>query len=304
VPELERIRRDHVLAAVRELATAGAAVSPDGGTTHRLVRGEHEYDVTGVVDLAHELATGDLSYRDGTPSPVDCALLLRGLGFEVTGEGLPPPRFTNAATVGAEHSRATWALAARERLLEVAAVYGEAIGYHDLAAFVQRRSLVRTTAHPRTWVGDVLARVAADCHRRGEPLLTSLVVDGRGKVGASYATALAALRGEEAVDVDAQAAQERLDCHRHFGAELPAGGGRPVVLAPAPAPRRTSSPPTSSTPQRGGARTARPATPRRTKAVGRRTAEESVAAAGASQTRTCPVHFTVIPASGVCDYCD
>lgn len=290
--------------------TSTPGAEPTADAAFRLVRGDHEHDVVRVVDEAYWVATGDPLADDvDAPDALDCALLLRGLGFDVAGDGLPPLRFTSAATVGAEHSRATWALAARERLLEVAAVYGGSITDQELADFVQRRSLVRTTAHPRSWIGEVLARVATDCVERREPLLTALAVDAHGKVGPSYATALAA-RGEEPEDVDLQAAHERLECHRRFGAELPADGGSPVVLRPTPAPRRaTSSRPASTTRASGTAtrrppRAPKPPAPPKARAVGgRRTAEESVAAT-ASGAQACPVHFTVIGPSGVCDYCD
>ena len=308
--ERTRVGREHVLRAVQDLASEGSDGTDGAGhdSAHRVVRGGRAHDAIEVLDRAYWLATGDdLADDVDPPSSRDCALLLRGLGFEVAGDDLPPLRFTSAATVGAEHSRATWALAARERLLEVAAVYRDSIDYRDLADFVQRRSLVRTTAHPRSWIGDVLARVASQCAQRQEPLLTSLVVDSNGSVGASYATALLELRGEEPDDVDAQAAQERLECHRRFGADLPPDGGAPVVLRPAPTPRRPAAPRARATAggaPPGRARPARPAQPKRARvATGRRTAEESVASSAAA-TRTCPVHFTVIGPSGVCDFCD
>jgi hypothetical protein len=318
VADLAGIRRDHVLRAVTELTEladldgeGGTVATPD--TAYRMERNSRRYDVIEVVDRALWLASGeDMADELDPPDARDCALLLRGLGFDVLGEGLPPVRYTSAATVGAEHSHATWALAARERLTEVAAVYGSSIGYRDLADFVQRRSQVRTTAHARTWIGDVLARVAEECSRRREPLLTSLVVDAQGKVGASYATALSSLRGDEPADLDAQAAQERLDCHRAFGAELPPDGGSPVVLRPTAAPRvarvRATSAKAGATSSTGPSTRARskpePAPKRARAAAGRRTAEENVVASDATTTRTCPVHFTVLPPSGVCDYCD
>lgn len=306
--ELERIRREDVLRAVQgTTSTPGVESAPDAA--FRMMRGKQEHDVVRVVDEAYWLATGDALADDvDAPDGRDCALLLRGLGFEVAGD-LPPLRFTSATTVGAEHSRATWALAARERLLEVAGVYGDSIGLAELADFVQRRSLVRTTAHPRSWMGEVMARVADGCIERREPLLISLVVDAQGKVGPSYATALAT-RGEQPDDVDAQAAHERLACHQRFGAELPEDGGSPVVLRRARAPRQVASASNGSTSNgstavtKPRARAAKAAPPRRPRTMGgRRTAEESVAAS-TSQALACPVHFTVIGPSGVCDYCD
>ena len=305
--ELERIRREDVLRAVQG-TTSAPGVEPGPDAAFRLLRGDQEHDVVRVVDEAYWQATGDTLADDvDAPDGRDCALLLRGLGFEVTGDELPPLRFTSATTVGAEHSRATWALAARERLVEVAGVYGDSISLQELADFVQRRSLVRTTAQPRSWMGEVLARVAAGCVERNEPLLISLVVDAQGKVGPSYATALAT-RGEEPADVDAQAAQERLACHQRFGAELPPDGGSPVVLRRVRTPRRVATagvngPSGTGAVSRPPARKEKPAPARKARTMGgRRTAEESVAAS--TQSQVCPVHFTVIGPSGVCDYCD
>ncbi len=318
VEDLALISREHVLEALTDvpaIETGSTGQSPD----HLLLRGESGYPVEQVVDRAIELVGAPLP-DDSPLTSRECALLLRGLGFEVNGAGLPPLRFTSAATVGAEHARATWALAARERLLEVAATYGDSIDYRDLAQFVQRRSLIRSGgSNTSGWIGDVLSRVAHDCHQRRQPLLTALVVDARGRVGASYATALVSLRGEEPDDVDEQAAAERLECHRHFGAQLPADGGVPVQLhrRPEPVARRAgraatagpsgSSSSTSSSGRPTPRQPRRPApAPRvRSTTTGRRTAEESVAAASAARpAQTCPVHFTVIPPSGVCDFCE
>ena len=288
--------------------TSAPGVEPGPDAAFRLLRGDQEHDVVRVVDEAYWQATGDTLADDvDAPDGRDCALLLRGLGFEVAGDELPPLRFTSATTVGAEHSRATWALAARERLIEVAGVYGDSISLQELADFVQRRSLVRTTAQPRSWMGEVLSRVAAGCVERREPLLISLVVDAQGKVGPSYATALAS-RGEEAADVDAQAAQERLACHQRFGAELPPDGGSPIVLRRVRTPRRVTTAGANGATGTGAlsrppARKEKAAPVRKARTMGgRRTAEESVAAS--TQSQACPVHFTVIGPSGVCDYCD
>ena len=306
VDDLALITREHVLWALEEAESRGSNGSdgtasipaPDDFVVRR---GESTHSAAEVVAHARRLL--DAAPYDAEPLPPrECALLLRGLGFEVAGGELPPLRFTSAATVGAEHARATWALAARERLLEVAGTYGEVIDHRALADFVQRRSLVRGSATSSGWMGDVLGRVAQECHRRREPLLTSLAVDARGRVGASYATALLTLRGEEPADVDDQAAHERLACHRHFGAALPEGGGEPVRLVRRAEPRPAVS---SRAPSRRAAAGARPraATPSRSSGA-RRSAEESVAAAPPQTAATCPIHFTVIPPSGVCDFCE
>ena len=55
-----------------------------------------------------------------------------------------PRRWLNAAVVGQEASRETWALAAREKLEETAGTYGETVTLKELADWVQERSLIRT----------------------------------------------------------------------------------------------------------------------------------------------------------------
>lgn len=292
--ELALIGRDHVHRSVREYDGANALGD------FRLLHEGREYDAAAVVLDAYWVATGANLLDDGEmPSERDSALLLRGLGFEVAGPELPPMRFTNAATVGTEHAHATWALAARERLVEAATQYGTAVRAAELADFVQRRSLVRSSSTSISWLGDVLGRVATGCADRGEPLLSSLCVDQRGRCGPAYATAVRVVRGETPEDPEAHAAQERLACHRHFGAELPADGGAPTVFVTQPAPRRTRAagagrspaPTSSATSPRSSSRTPRAASPK-------------AAPAPPKPLATCPVHFTVLPPSGVCDYCD
>jgi hypothetical protein len=287
VAELARIRREHVHQSVREYDPANALGE------HRLVHGGQEYDAAAIVLDAYWLATGANLEQDGEMlGERDSALLLRGLGFEVAGPSLPPVRWTNAATVGTDHAHATWALAARERLVETAQEYGAAVRAAELADFVQRRSLIRSTAASTSWLNDVLGRVARDCADRGEPLLSALCVDSRGRVVSSYATALRVLRGETPEDVDAQAAQERLACHRHFGAELPEGGGAPTFFVTQAAPRERA--------------TRAPRTPRGTTGPATRTraAAPKAVPPAPEPLKTCPVHFTVLPPSGICDYCD
>ncbi len=285
--ELARIRREHVHRSVQEYDPANVLGE------HRLVHGDREYDAAAIVLDAYWLATGANLEQDGEMlGERDCALLLRGLGFEVSGPALPPVRWTNAATVGTDHSHATWALAARERLVEAAGTYRTVVTTSELADFVQRRSVIRSSSSTTSWLGDVLGRVAADCAERGEPFLSALCVDARGRVSPSYPTALRVLRGETPEDPDAHAAQERLACHGHFGADLPDGGGEPTVfLAPtAPRERAPRAPRTPRSPAGPSTRT--------------RTATPKAAPAPPKPLQTCPVHFTVLPSSGVCDYCD
>jgi len=192
------------------------------------------------------------------------------------------PRFTKASVVGAQHARATWALAAREHLIVTAKRYHEVVTYADLGEWVQQRSLISTSAQTGTWIGDVLRRVAAECSGRNEPNLAALCVNAKGSVGDGYARLVAEAYGATVTDDDVEehAALARLECYRFFGADLPAGGGEPA-MAPnfaAPAPRRTTS--------------AAPTTAKR-----KPVAEETPPA-------LCPSCFTALPATGICDYCD
>jgi hypothetical protein len=273
MPDFELIRREHVLKAISEYDELGAEDFRDTyglAATHEYAfhHGDRRLDARAMIGVAHYYATGEILQSD---SMADAQ------------EG-----YTNATTVGQEHARATWALAARERLVETARVYHATIAYQELADFVQRRSLIRTTQLHMHWIGDVLGRVSEECARRGEPFLAALSVDARGHVGGGYVTAVEQLRGPLAVDPDEHAAHERLECYRHFGATLPEGGGEPAYV-PAPAkPVRTAT----ATPRVRASR-AKPAA----RSATRPAVEEKPLV-------VCPVHFTVLPASGVCDLCD
>lgn len=223
-----------------------------------------------------------------------------------------PRRWVNAAVIGQEAARETWALAAREKLAETAGTYGAVLTYGELADWVQERSLIRTKQLYMHWIGDVLARVSLACVERGEPLLSALCVDARGHVGPGYAVAVEMQRGTTLDDPDDHAARERLACHVWHGAELPEGGGGPVVTVVPSTPR--------SGPRAGGSGAG--AAPRDRSAAGRGTTGRSSATRAASRPASrpagrparpvapekplavCPVHFTVLPATGVCDDCD
>lgn len=289
------VRREHVLRSLEEYDDEGAetfldtyGLSPDA--QHPLRHGGHTYDTRAVMAVAYGYATGT-ALADSELTPSDAAQLARGLAFDVEDSGLPPLRFTRAATVGREHAHETWALAARERLVEVAGDYHAVVTRAELADYVQRRSLIRTEQQPQSWLGDVLRRVATQCAAAREPLLTSLVVDGQGRVGAAYAQALRDLRGEEPEDADEQASRERLECYRRFGALLPEDGGTPRVTVSV-TPRRTS-----------GAGPREPRAARQPRTSTRATAPVAEARPQ-RQAAICPVHFIELPPSGVCDLCD
>ncbi len=209
-----------------------------------------------------------------------------------------PRRWLNAAVVGQEATRETYALAAREKLAETAGTYGETVSLRDLATWVQERSLIRTKQLPMSWIGDVLGRVARACVDRREPLLSSLCVDAKGHVSPAYALSVEVLRREQVGDPDEHAAHERLACHRWFGAELPDGGGDPVVTVRVAAPRPVRS---TRTP---GAPADRAASPRSATASRSSLTRAAKPAPVEKPLVICPVHFTVLPATGICDDCD
>jgi len=194
------------------------------------------------------------------------------------------PRFTKASVVGAQHARATWALAAREHLIVTAKRYHEVVTYTELGDFVQNRSLISTSASTGTWIADVLRRVAAECSGRGEPNLAALCVNAKGSVGDSYARLVAEAYGATVTEPDEHAAHARLECHRHFGADLPEGGGEPAMPPSwkAPAVRTERAPSTRST----------------------GTTTKRAAASEEKPPAICPTCFTALPATGICDYCD
>jgi len=118
------------------------------------------------------------------------------------------------------------------------------------------------------WIGGVLGLVAEGCASRGEPLLSALCVNQEGSVGPGYAPSVASLRGAAPDDGDDHAAHERLACYRHFGATMPADGGRPAL---SPTMQRRRDRETGQRPERRGG--------------------------------ICPTCFVELPVSGTCMTC-
>lgn len=142
------------------------------------------------------------------------------------------------ATVPISRAKEAWAEVAEPILRRVACTYHATITYQQLADEVRDVTGYRTRMLIHYWIGDVLGRVARACHARGEPLLSALCVDSTGSVGPGYGVAFSETYGGEVpTDLDDHAATERLACYRHFGAEVPAGGGE-AALTPALAARR------------------------------------------------------------------
>jgi hypothetical protein len=173
-----------------------------------------------------------------------------------------------APEVGPEDARAAWAVAARDVLVPTARSYRGLVTFKELASAVQEQTGITTTQLTTYWIGDVLSRVAVDCDSRGEPILSSLCVDASGSVGAGYSATVERVRGEAPEDGDMHAAEERLACHRFFGADLPTGGGTRALS-------------TQEKTRRDRAKKAAP-----------------------YDGNTCSKCNMELPASGMCDYCD
>ena len=192
-----------------------------------------------------------------------------------------------ARTLDIETARETFALAARHVLADTAGEYHAVITVADLADAVQERTRIRTRQAASQWLGDVLYRVAKACHGRREPLLGALCVGPDGRMSDWYADTVATVRGDTITDAEQHAAEERLDCYRVHGAELPPGGGEPA-LPPRREPARRVA---RTTPASRG----KPPAARRT-ATARRPEP--------APAPLCPTCFMVLPSTGVCDNCD
>jgi hypothetical protein len=144
-----------------------------------------------------------------------------------------------------------WAVAARPVLERTARTYHATVSYGDLAKQVQVDSGIRTKTLMHYWIGGVLGRIAGHCYRGGEPLLSALCVDASGSVGPGYGVALAETYGGPLPeDLDIHAANERLRSYRHFGAELPPGGGVPALTPKLAAARRRARQRSTDAPDR------------------------------------------------------
>lgn len=200
-----------------------------------------------------------------------------------------------ARTIDLENVRETFALAARHVLADVAGEYHAVITVPELARQVQERTRIRNRQAPGLWVGDVLFRVAKDCRRRNEPFLGSLCVTPEGQMPDWYADTVTAVRGDVVTSPQMHAAEERLECYRRHGADIPAGGGEAALPPVRESVRRA---PRSSVP---GTRT--PAAPRTPRAP-RKEAAPKVLKPAPPAEKLCPSCFMVVPSTGLCDNCD
>lgn len=284
MPSFETVTRDHVLQALEEYDDRGAEEFLDhygyGATREYVLWHDGKgYDSKAVLGVAHAYATGRAAQRwEFAGGRAGAAKILREIGFEVTqvdtseaGELPATGAWVEATDLDTDKARQAWAEAAREVLLGTAVQYHQVLTHKELAAQVQHSTGIRTAQLAHYWIGDVLARVSAECARREEPLLSSLAVNSHGSVGDAYAVAASAAYGHDVGDPDDHAATERLACYQHFGAtDLPSDGGTPALTT-----KLTAS---------------------RTRNRKAKIAERPVA--------QCPTCHTALPATGVCDYCD
>lgn len=196
-----------------------------------------------------------------------------------------------ARTLDIETTRETFALAARHVLADTATDYHAVITVAELANAVQQRTKIRQRQAPSMWMGDVLYRVAKDCLRRAEPLLGALCVGPDGMMSEWYADTVNSVRGDVVTDPEQHAAEERLECYRRHGADLPPGGGEPALPPRREIVRR--SPATRAT------RASTPREPRAQKATVSKARQPDPPRAA-----TCPRCFMQLPATGLCDTCD
>jgi hypothetical protein len=163
---------------------------------------------------------------------------------------------------------AAWVPFAYDDLLVTARKHNAYVTYLELGEHVQELSGIRTRMLLTNWIGKLLEQVAVRAKENGEPPLTSLCVRQDGAIGPGYARAPKSVVDTPGEDIEYYAAQHRLLCYQKYAADLPTDGGHPA-LTRAEAQRRA-----------------------------RKEAQEPVPLA------LCPVHYTELPASGLCDYCE
>jgi hypothetical protein len=123
-----------------------------------------------------------------------------------------------------------WIAAARQELLDTAGRYGAYVTYRQLADRMFEVTGVETRMLLTHLMPKILGPVAQDGHERGEPPLTALCVKQTGEeVGPAYRLVVELADEPMPADLDKHAAEARHRCYAFFGADLPAGGGRPAL---------------------------------------------------------------------------
>ncbi len=278
MPTLQSISRKDVTRSIAEYKRLGRGVflsthGFDRAREYVLMHEGRGYDTNAIVGVAQRYAAGpDEESAEFSGGEESAATVLRDLGFVVRGGRTPADvGFTDASALGQDEARAAWTPAAREVLIDTAKSYHALVTTKELSSLVQRMTKIKTKQLTHYWITDVLGRVAKECADNEEPLLSSLCVDTSGSVGAGYATAVLDVRGEMPADPDQHAANERLECYRHFGAKIPAGGGVSMLTAQLSAKRERLT---------------------------------SAARAAVRPATLCPVHFVEMPATGICEDCE
>lgn len=175
-------------------------------------------------------------------------------------------RESDGSAVSWGEAKAAWSAAGHPILAEIAAEYGAWVTYKDFAERIQQATRIRTRSLLPNWIGEVLGEVARTCAANSEPSLTSLVVHTDQTIGDGYVWALKELGRPVPDDLERAAAEDRLECYRYFGADIPPDA-RPVMTPlVAKARRRLSS--------------------------------------ANAQPSVCPTCHFRLPASGICDTCD
>lgn len=190
------------------------------------------------------------------------------------------PDLANGNYVSQADADRQWVPAARDVLAETAREYGAWITHEELSQRIQASTGITTRQPAEEWVGRVLGKVATLAEQRGEPRLASLCVAEDQSIGKGYVSAdpYADERTRERL-----AAEDRLDCYRWAGAEMPVDCG--VATLPPLVLERLSRGRTRSTGRvRERREPARPATP-------------------ALREVTCTSCFMVVPAAAECREC-
>lgn len=190
-----------------------------------------------------------------------------------------------------------WSRAAVDLLAETATEYDRVLTTNEFANEVQRRAGAWANVTSKTWVRKVLAVVTLKCVKEDWPHLASLVVrPSDGKPGPWYFDVLAETGPGTARDESQHAAQQRLECYEHFGAEVPEDA-QPTLdplrrrrtvqhLDAKPAPTRSAKTTAAAQAKTRPAATRKPQAP----------AEER-------RGQVCPTCFMEMPLSGVCSNC-
>ncbi|PBB07189.1 hypothetical protein CKW39_14700 [Kocuria sp. WRN011] len=119
----------------------------------------------------------------------------------------------------------TWAEATVPKLEDVASRCGDYISYGELAEYLFEQTNVRTDQRLDYWIRHVLGMVLDYCDTKRLPALPTLVVQKKtGMVGPGFSAWLPRIglpATQEPKVLEWVAAQERLKCYRHFGADVP-----------------------------------------------------------------------------------